>query len=500
MMQVSSIWRFAPFIATLLVTGCGSVTDDRHSSESAGSGGSTSASVGVGGAGAVATSSSSMGGGGAAPCPSTIWAHAFSSPMGQAFGDGVAVDAACNVYITGTYEAQIDLGAGALVSPSQGSLYLAKLDPDGNTLWSRTFGKDGWSDDMHLALDSSGNVLLTGWVNGSLDLGDECGLGWFGGAAFLAKLDGDGKSIFCHVFGGVQPLVSWGNSVASSAVGDMVVVGGFDGGDYDFGSGTIPHKGAQQGFVLAFDSQGKFRWVVPITSDADVMVRQVLVSPEGVVHVGGDFNGKMSFGLESAGNRDIFVVEISADGEPTWARRFGAPGFDILTAMTADVQGGLIFAGASVGGIDLGAGPLTGAGDFDALVARLDAKGNAVFGRLYGDAGEQIIADLTADDLGNVLLVGTYTGTIDFGGGSLLPMNPVNRSVFLAKLDPEGKQIWSRGIAIQKTPVNPIGYSIALDRSRNALIAGTFGGTIDLGTGPLYSSKDNAIFVAKIAP
>ena len=81
----------------------------------------------------MVTSSSSTGGG-LAPCPSTLWAHAFSSTVGQAFGDGVAVDADCNVYITGTYEEQIDLGARALVSPGQGSLYLAKLDPDGNTL------------------------------------------------------------------------------------------------------------------------------------------------------------------------------------------------------------------------------------------------------------------------------------------------------------------------------------------------------------------------------
>lgn len=355
---------------------------------------------------------------------------------------------------------------------------------------------------MRLALDPSGNVLLTGWMNGSLDLGDECSVGWFGGTAFLAKLDGDGKSVFCHMLGGKMTAGSWGNSVGASAAGDVVVVGGFDGGDHDFGWGTIAGQAGYGSFALAFDALGKFRWAVPITGGTDVMARRVLVSPDGIVHVGGDFKGKMSAGLESAGNRDISVLEISADGAPVWARRFGGSGFDVLTAMTADAQGGLIFGGASQGGFDLGAGPLVGEGDFNALVARLDSKGNAVFGRLYDGGGEQFVVELTADELGNVLVVGTYTATIDLGGGSLPSLNPAVRSVFLARLDPAGNHVWSRGIGIQKIPINSIGYRLALDRSHNALISGSFGGAIDLGNGakPLYSSQNNAIFVAKIAP
>lgn len=68
--------------------------------------------------------------------------------------------------------------------------------------------------------------------------------------------------------------------------------------------------------------------------------------------------------------------------------------------------------------------------------------------------------------------------------------------MFVAKLDPDGKAIWSRGISSHDTH----GYAVALDRSSNALVTGRFQKTLDLGSGDPVSPQGTALFVAKVGP
>jgi hypothetical protein len=214
------------------------------------------------------------------------------------------------------------------------------------------------------------------------------------------------------------------------------------------------------------------------------------------VHAGGDFGGTLNLGLTSVGGTDLFVTEISADGTPTWAHRFGGTGNDRLVAMAPGPQGGLVLAGEVQSGIDLGSGPLTGGGHV--LVARLDAAGKAIGGQLYGGGPPQILDSMAVDDVGNALLSGRYKGTIDFGGGPLPLAKSGSWEGFAAKLAPDGKQIWSRGFGELGSTGERT--AIALDRSSNAMITGAFQWTLDLGTEPLTSMSGLAVFVAKVSP
>ena len=85
----------------------------------------------------------------------TLWTETYDSPAhGDDVGKGVAVDAAGNVYVTG-YEQRNDLGQDY-------NIWLCKYNTDGNALWTETSATHYYDKGYGVALDSAGNVYVTG--------------------------------------------------------------------------------------------------------------------------------------------------------------------------------------------------------------------------------------------------------------------------------------------------------------------------------------------------
>ena len=94
----------------------------------------------------------------------------FSSILagsGQEYATSVASDARGNVYVAGlTYSSDFPVTAGAVQTKFGGTCdaFIAKVGPDGKLIWSTYLGGilDDWATGV--ALDSAGNVLVTGWT------------------------------------------------------------------------------------------------------------------------------------------------------------------------------------------------------------------------------------------------------------------------------------------------------------------------------------------------
>ena len=72
------------------------------------------------------------------------------------------VDGSGNVLVTGTFEGTVDFGGGPLTSTGVSDIFLAKYDPNGNHIWSQRFGGTSSESVRAIAVDGSGNVLVTG--------------------------------------------------------------------------------------------------------------------------------------------------------------------------------------------------------------------------------------------------------------------------------------------------------------------------------------------------
>lgn len=102
-----------------------------------------------------------------AACSGAAWSQAYATSYDDVATD-VAVDAACNIYITGTFDGSIDFGQGPLPDKFGGDhVFLAKLDAAGHTLWSHSMGGYGDSFGPHLTVTPSGEVVLVSTSGGS---------------------------------------------------------------------------------------------------------------------------------------------------------------------------------------------------------------------------------------------------------------------------------------------------------------------------------------------
>jgi len=108
------------------------------------------------------------------------------------------------------------------------------------------------------------------------------------------------------------------------------------------------------------------------------------------------------------------------------------------------------------------------------------------------------------DSLGNVYILGEFSGTVDFDPGpSTFYLTSVGFIVnfFVLKLDAGGNFTWARSVNLGGGPYGP---SMDLDLAGNAFITGGFWSTVDIDPGPgtynLTSTGNNDGFILKLNP
>src|SRR5258706_6343600 len=99
---------------------------------------------------------------------------------------------------------------------------------------------------------------------------------------------------------------------------------------------------------------------------------------------------------------------------------YGGPDFgNFVEAIAVDAAGNFYVAGAFVGTIDVGAGPMVASGPQDWLVASLTPAGTLRWAKQFGGAQLDQAAGITVDTQGHVFVIGNFESSVDFGGGTL---------------------------------------------------------------------------------
>jgi hypothetical protein len=121
----------------------------------------------------------------------------------------------------------------ATISTGDGYYTLARYDAEGNQAWSRTLKRQGALDLCTVSdaqFDASGNIVVTGYVNGACAFGGGANV-TANRAAYVAKYDATVNFTWIRTFeGGGDASVaatSSGRSVAATANGDVVATGDF---------------------------------------------------------------------------------------------------------------------------------------------------------------------------------------------------------------------------------------------------------------------------------
>ncbi|MCP4624809.1 MAG: hypothetical protein GY850_14980, partial [bacterium] len=185
--------------------------------------------------------------------------------------------------------------------------------------WSRGFANSSDQTCFSMATDDSGNIIITGPFEGSVNFGGSPLTSAGGWDIFLAKFDSSGNHIWSKKFGDKSDQT--GYCVAVDSSGDIVVTGSF-GGTADFGGMTLNSAGGQDMFLARFNASGSHLWSMAFGDASDQTGYSAAIDNSGNIIVTGDLSGSTDFGggpLTSAGGRDIFLVRFGADGKSHWS-------------------------------------------------------------------------------------------------------------------------------------------------------------------------------------
>ena len=307
-----------------------------------------------------------------------------------------------------------------------------------------------------------------------------------------------GTAIWSKSFGGT--LDDGANDVAADGAGSVILVGTFQ-DSIDFGGGVVTSAGQGDAFVVKLDSAGGHIWTRRYGDSLSQFASGVALDGANNIYVAGAFQGGIDFGapsapLASAGQADMFLAKLTPGGGTTWAKRYGDATQQSMIghALAVAPNGDLFVAGILAGTMDLGNGPLVSAGSDDVYLARLDTSGNAVWSHAWGDGAAQTVRGLARASNGDLAVVGTMSGTLDFGAGVLDA--GTSTDVFVAVFSSAGVVKWSKRFGDATSAQTP--RSIVFDPAGTVWIGGSFSGTLDLGGGPLTAvgAADN-LFVAR---
>ena len=299
------------------------------------------------------------------PPPSTVMKHLWSERFGDASGQyaqGVAADASGNMIVTGIFNGAVDFGGGPLTSAGSDDIFVAKFGSNGAHVWSKRFGDSDPQNAYDVAVDVSGNVIVAGFFLGPVDFGGGPLTSAGGYDIFVAKFGPGGNHIWSRRFGNASD--QFARSVAVDASGNVIVTGYFY-GTVDFGCGVLTCAGLSDVFVAEFGPGGDCIWSKRFGDVGDQAGYAVAADASGNAIVAGYFNGTIDFGggaLTSAGDKDIFVAKFEPDGDHIRSERFGDASSQIALAVAVDVSGNVIVAGFFQGSVNFGGTVLTSAG------------------------------------------------------------------------------------------------------------------------------------------
>ena len=168
-----------------------------------------------------------------------------------------------------------------------------------------------------------------------------------------------------------------------------------------------------------------------------------------------------------------------------WALKAGGTAYQEAAGMAVDAPGNVYVIGSFQGSMEFGAGAgsLNSAGLFDVFFTKYNTAGNLVWAKRIGAAGVAGGYGIAVDGGGNVFIAGNFNGTVDFDPGPGVK-NLTSAGSFDAFL---AKYDGSGALLWAHTfGANQFEEArcLALDTTGNVFIAGIFNGTVDFDPGP----------------
>jgi Beta-propeller repeat len=385
----------------------------------------------------------------------------FASNLGGSQSDAVraiATDAAQNIYVVGETYSQDFPGAAPSNSRSSGDAFIVKLNPTGaQILYSIVLGGSGYDSARGVAVDSAGNVYVTG-TTGSPNFPTTAGAfqqsasSYGQSNAFVVKVNPAGSIVYSTYLGGASTDI--GYAIAVDSTGAAYVAGSTNSTNFPVTSGAPQShlNGATDGFVVKLDPTGAtLIYATYIGGENIDLCSGIAVDGTGAAFVTGT-TSSTAFPVVAAldstlsGPSDAFLAKISSAGNSfLFSTYLGGESADNGNVVALDSSGNAYVGGNTMSTsfpVTSGVVQTTLNGSYDGFLCAIANSGSAIlFATYLGGSASDSINGLFINASGQIVVAG-YTASVNFP-----LMNPIQGTfggdfdAFVAILGPNASSL-----------------------------------------------------------
>lgn len=367
--------------------------------------------------------------------PAIDWATYFGS-TGDDYGHTVATDSASYVYLSGTTKSSGIATTGAYQTTFNSSgnydAFVAKFDKTGVKQWATYFGGSGDDDFFSSAIDTNGNLYVTGITQSSGLFTSSPYQSTFGGGngdAMLVKFNPSGSMVWGTYFGGSGDETTGSGSEFQAGLacdsrsnciylcGNTTSTAGIAGGSY---SAQSSNAGSSDGYLAKFTDAGVRLWSTYFGGTSNERMIKIVFDASQNVYVAGETqsSGLALSGHQSTnnGNTDAFLIKYSSAGHEQWATYYGGTSTEELEGLVADANNYIYMSGSTLSSNTAGSATNviatpgayqeTNAGSNDCFLVKFNASGVRQWGTFFGGSAVDHCGDMTIDAFGNICFTG----------------------------------------------------------------------------------------------
>lgn len=376
-------------------------------------------------------------------------------------GYSVAIDSSGNIFVTGYTLGGLDGNTNA----GSSDMFVTKWTADLTKSWTKQLGSTGMDSGNGVAVDSSGNIFVTGSAYADFEGATYAG-GY--GDIFLVKYKTDGTKEWSKLWGTAND--DYGQSVAVDGDGNIYVAG-YTSGALDGGTKT----GGFDVYLTKWNSDGSKAWTKLWGTVSDEICHGVAVDGDGNIFVTGyTYSGSFE-GYTNAGGKDIFLTKLNSSGTIVWTKQWGTSSDDFGYSVAVDGDGNIFAAGWTTGELD---GNTTSGGE-DIYLTKWNADGTKAWTKQWGTDHDDRGQGVVTDGSGNIIVSGFAWSAMNddaiYNGWE---------DVFLTKWSAGGTRVWTKEFG---TYSYDYGRAVTIDSDGNFFMTGeTHGVFTGSGTGDNY--------------
>lgn len=285
------------------------------------------------------------------------------------FGVDMVVDEYGDIYVVGTT---------CSYGIDYSNVCLVKYSNLGDKLWNTTWGGGNLDMARAVAIDSSGNVYITGETQsygaGSSDF-------------FLLKYNESGSFQWYRTFGG--SAYDRGKAIALDSFNNIYIFGTTE----SFGSGS------RDVCLVKYNNSGNQEWYRTWGGSSLSNAYAIIIDSQNNIYLGGD----IYIYYDTDDIFDLFLIKYNSSGNLLWTEVLDASERDGCRALAFDSNEDIICGG----NMDTRPGPQTFS---KILLLKYDKDGNQLWNNTWGSANPVVIEAMALDSSDNI-----YIGFISYG-------------------------------------------------------------------------------------